>query len=166
MDLPNSRCEKRSIDFLLYFRAYKFEKDFQIRNIIIMPLWNSIDQQIPRFDTNPSLRLSCSMLELTDAAAAEISQLVLRQGKMGEGLRIYIEKGGCSGLSYEMKLDLPQTSDHTVSRSGATLMIDPESLLLLKGSTIDFEDGLTNRGFRILNPNAKQTCGCGTSFEA
>lgn len=106
------------------------------------------------------------MIQLTDTAAAEITQLVRRQGKSGEGLRIYIEKGGCSGLSYEMKLDLPQEGDHTVVQSGATLMIDPESLSFLKGSVIDFEDGLTNRGFRILNPNAKQTCGCGTSFEA
>lgn len=106
------------------------------------------------------------MIELTESAAAEIMQLARNQGRPGEGLRIYIEKGGCSGLSYEMKLDLPKPDDHTVSLAGATLMIDPESLGYLKGSIIDFEDGLTNRGFRIRNPNAKQTCGCGTSFEA
>jgi iron-sulfur cluster assembly accessory protein len=125
-----------------------------------------IGQQIPLFDTTRAVRLSYSMVQLTDSAAAEITQLVRQQGKKGEGLRIYIEKGGCSGLSYEMKLDVPREGDHTVAHGDATLMVDPESLALLKGSVIDFEDGLTNRGFRIRNPNAKQTCGCGTSFEA
>jgi len=106
------------------------------------------------------------MVSLTPAAAAHIRGLVNQDGRPGTGLRIFIDKGGCSGLQYNMTIDAPHEGDQRTELEGASLFIDPESAGYLAGSTIDFEDGLTNTGFRIRNPNAKQTCGCGTSFEA
>jgi iron-sulfur cluster assembly accessory protein len=106
------------------------------------------------------------MVTLTSAAAAQIRSLVAQDGRPGVGLRIFIDKGGCSGLQYNMTIDAPQEGDQETEFEGAKLFIDRESAGYLAGSTIDFEDGLTNTGFRIRNPNAKQTCGCGTSFEA
>jgi len=81
------------------------------------------------------------------------------------GLRIFIDKGGCSGLQYGMNLDAPQAGDEIVERDGVKVLIDTASLGFLHGATIDYCDDLTGTGFRIQNPNAKRTCGCGTSFE-
>lgn len=106
------------------------------------------------------------MVSLTPAAAAHIRGLVAQDGRTGSGLRIFIDKGGCSGLQYNMTIDTPHPGDQHAELDGASLFIDAESARYLDGSIIDFEDGLTNTGFRIRNPNAKQTCGCGTSFEA
>ena len=105
------------------------------------------------------------MLTVTPAAIEEIKTLAGPEAP-AKGLRIFIEKGGCSGLQYSMKVDAPQPGDTTIPCGTVSVFVDVESMGYLKGSVIDFEDGLTNRGFRIVNPNAKQTCGCGTSFEA
>lgn len=106
------------------------------------------------------------MVTVTPAATAQIRHLAQGDTRPGVGLRIFIDKGGCSGLQYNMNVDAPHEGDTSIPLDGATLYIDKESVGYLAGSTIDFEDGLTNTGFRIRNPNAKQTCGCGTSFEA
>lgn len=106
------------------------------------------------------------MVTLTPAAAAQICSLVTQDGRPGSGLRIFIDRGGCSGLQYNMTIDTPHPGDATIESEGARLHVDAESARYLAGSTIDFEDSLTNTGFRIRNPNARQTCGCGTSFEA
>jgi iron-sulfur cluster assembly accessory protein len=105
------------------------------------------------------------MVTVTPAAIQEIKALAGAEAP-AKGLRIFIEKGGCSGLQYSMKVDAAQPGDTTIPCDEVSVYIDTESLGYLKGSVIDFEDGLTNRGFRIVNPNARQTCGCGTSFEA
>jgi iron-sulfur cluster assembly accessory protein len=106
------------------------------------------------------------MITMTQAAATHIRSLVDEDARAGAGLRIFIDKGGCSGMQYNMTIDLPQADDLQVSLDGAMMYVDKPGLEVLAGSVIDYEDGLTNAGFRIRNPNAKQTCGCGTSFEA
>lgn len=105
------------------------------------------------------------MLTLTDSAVQHLRSLVEEKGEPGKALRIYIEKGGCAGMSYEMKLDEPQANDYTAERDGMKVIVDPNSLQYLNGSTIDYCDDLTGTGFRINNPNASRSCGCGTSFE-
>jgi len=77
-----------------------------------------------------------------------------------------VGKGGCSGLHYEMTLDQGKEGDAIVERDGMQFFIDHESVPYLRGATLDFTDGLTGTGFRIVNPNASRTCGCGSSFEA
>lgn len=105
------------------------------------------------------------MLTLTDSAVQHLRSLVGEKGEPDKALRIYIEKGGCAGMSYEMKLDEPQAADYTAERDGVKVIVDPNSLQYLTGSTIDYCDDLTGTGFRINNPNATRSCGCGTSFE-
>ena len=106
------------------------------------------------------------MLTLTDSAVKHLHSLVAEKGDPGKALRIYIEKGGCAGLSYGMTLDDPAEDDYAAERDGVKVIVDPESLNYLSGASIDYCDDLTGTGFRIHNPNAARSCGCGTSFEA
>ncbi len=82
-----------------------------------------------------------------------------------KGLRVQVAKGGCSGLHYEMTLDEKRDGDAVVERDGMQFFIDGDSVPYVRGATLDFCDGLTGTGFRVLNPNASRTCGCGSSFE-
>ena len=107
-----------------------------------------------------------AMLEVTENAVRHLRSLLQSQDAGDKGLRVQIAKGGCSGLQYEMLLDEKKPSDAVVERDGMEFFVDPESAPMLKGSTLDYHDGLTGTGFRIVNPNATRTCGCGTSFEA
>jgi iron-sulfur cluster assembly accessory protein len=106
------------------------------------------------------------MLTITDAAARQIKILVEQEGHTEAGLRIFIEPGGCSGLQYTMQISQAKEGDQAVESEGSSIFLDESSATYLKGSTIDYSDSLSATGFRIENPNAKQTCGCGTSFEA
>lgn len=106
------------------------------------------------------------MITLTEEAAKQIETLVAESGIEAAGLRIFIEKGGCSGLQYTMQIAEKVEGDTTVESNGSRIYLDEKSAGYLKGSTIDYSDSLSSTGFRIQNPNAKQTCGCGTSFEA
>lgn len=106
------------------------------------------------------------MVTITDAAAEKIVELSKENGGSKVGLRIFIEKGGCSGLQYTMQISAPKEGDQTIHHGEASLILDTEAAGYLKGSVIDYSDSLSATGFRIQNPNAKQTCGCGTSFEA
>ncbi len=81
------------------------------------------------------------------------------------GLRVGVRGGGCSGLSYVFELcDEPRPTDTLFELSGARVYIDPKSLLFLRGSRLDFVQTLMGRGFKLENPKAQQSCGCGTSF--
>lgn len=104
------------------------------------------------------------MIEITDAAARHLRELAAE--KKGEGLRLGVEKGGCAGLQYAMSLGAPGEGDHIVERDGAVVSVDRESMPYLEGCRIDYSDDLTGAGFRIINPRAARSCGCGTSFEA
>jgi iron-sulfur cluster assembly protein len=79
---------------------------------------------------------------------------------------VQVAKGGCSGLQYEMSLDAQKPGDAVIQRDGVEFLVDGDSASYLRGTTLDFSDGLTGSGFQIVNPNAARTCGCGTSFEA
>ena len=107
------------------------------------------------------------MINVTQNAARQLRSLLDAQKQgAGKGLRVQITKGGCSGLHYEMTLDARKNDDSIVERDGVKFFIDNESVPFLRGATLDFSDGLTGTGFRIVNPNASRTCGCGSSFEA
>lgn len=105
------------------------------------------------------------MLSLTDSAVQHLRALLEEKGEPDKALRIYIERGGCAGMSYEMTLDEPQAGDYAAERDGVKVIVDPNSLQYLTGSTVDYCDDLSGTGFRIQNPNAVRSCGCGTSFE-
>ena len=105
------------------------------------------------------------MLTLTDSAVKYLRTLVEEKGEPGKALRIYIERGGCAGMSYGMTLDEPKPDDFTAERDGMKVIVDPDSLQYVEGSTVDYCDDLTGTGFRIQNPKASRSCGCGTSFE-
>lgn len=103
---------------------------------------------------------------LTEEAAHHIAEIIGEPNLENKGLRIYIETGGCSGMSYAMEIAPPQPGDEAFTSHGVRLFVQDRGLVYLAGSVIDYKDGLTGAGFRITNPNAKQTCGCGKSFEA
>ena len=105
------------------------------------------------------------MLTLTDSAVKHLQDLLRENDAPGKSLRIYIERGGCAGMSYEMKLDDQHNDDFAEGRDGVKVVVDPASLPYLEGSTIDYSDDLAGAGFRIKNPRAVRSCGCGTSFE-
>jgi iron-sulfur cluster assembly accessory protein len=109
--------------------------------------------------------VSIAMIEVTENAVRHLRSLLQNQDAGDKGLRVQIQKGGCSGLQYEMLLDNKKNGDAVVERDGVEFFVDPDSASMLKGSTLDYHDGLTGTGFRIVNPNATRTCGCGTSFE-
>jgi iron-sulfur cluster assembly protein len=103
------------------------------------------------------------MIEITEAAAKHLRELALEKGT--PGLRLAVEKGGCAGLQYAMSLGEPRAGDEVTERDGGVVSVDPESLPHLTGCTLDYSDDLTGSGFRIINPKAARSCGCGTSFE-
>jgi iron-sulfur cluster assembly accessory protein len=84
----------------------------------------------------------------------------------GWGLRLGVEKGGCAGWQYIMKIDAPAADDTVVEQDGIRLLVDPESARMLAGVQLDYVDSLNDAGFRVVNPRAVRSCGCGTSFEA
>lgn len=105
------------------------------------------------------------MLTLTDSAVQHLRGLIAEKGAEGQALRIFIERGGCAGMSYGMSLDTPQPMDFAAEKDGVKVIVDQNSLQYLQGSTIDYCDDLAGTGFRIQNPKAVRSCGCGTSFE-
>ena len=106
-------------------------------------------------------------MNVTDNAVQRLRSLLSQVSQDSHrGLRVEVAKGGCSGLHYEMTLDQCKDGDAIIERDGVQFFIDDESIPYLRGATLDFTDGLTGTGFRIVNPNASRTCGCGSSFEA
>ena len=106
------------------------------------------------------------MIQITPNAITELAQMLEAQKAVaGSGLRIGVEKGGCAGLQYAMRIAQPEPNDHLFINNGVTLIVDSDSLAFLEGSTIDYIDALNDSGFRVINPNATRSCGCGTSFE-
>ncbi len=104
-------------------------------------------------------------INLTDAAAAKVAELVKQEGNPELALRVAVRPGGCSGYSYEMFFDSEFADDDLVSQFGdVKVVVDPSSLPLIMGATLDYKDGLQGAGFSINNPNAQRSCGCGSSF--
>ena len=107
------------------------------------------------------------VLFVTATAANTIRNLLEQRGLEGYVLRIGVEGGGCSGLRYRMAFDESrQPTDAVVEADGVRLVVDPGSLPYLVGATVDFADDLMGGGFRVENPNAQASCGCGSSFKA
>jgi iron-sulfur cluster assembly protein len=104
------------------------------------------------------------MIRVTDSAAVQLREL-LHEKEAGAGLRLMVEKGGCAGLSYAMKVDQPREGDEVVEDAGSRVLVDPASAMYLRGVELDYVNALNDSGFKISNPNAVRSCGCGTSFE-
>ncbi len=101
---------------------------------------------------------------LTERAGRRIAEIAAGEA-VGTALRIAVEGGGCSGFQYKFDLTTDRAADDTIlERAGAQVLIDPMSLEYLAGSEIDFVDDLIGAAFKIRNPNATASCGCGTSF--
>ncbi len=105
------------------------------------------------------------MVKLTDRAAAEIKGLLEKQGKADAMLRVFVSGGGCSGFQYGMSLeDAAMEGDYQEEANGVKVIVDPRSALYIDGAEIDFVDTMMGGGFKIDNPNAASSCGCGHSF--
>jgi iron-sulfur cluster assembly accessory protein len=107
-----------------------------------------------------------SPISLTAAAAAEVKGLLEKPENAGKLLRVYVEQGGCSGMQYSMTFDERRPDDLACEFQGVSVLVDPFSANYLRGSVVDFSDSLTGGGFKVTNPNARQSCGCGKSFTA
>ncbi len=106
-------------------------------------------------------------LLFTDAAATKVAELIREEGNPSLKLRVYVQGGGCSGFQYGFTFDeAVEEGDMTVENLGVTLLIDPMSFQYLVGAEIDYREGLEGAQFVIRNPNAKTTCGCGSSVAA
>jgi iron-sulfur cluster assembly accessory protein len=106
------------------------------------------------------------VVHLTPAAAAEVLAMQARPENAGKPLRLYVEQGGCSGMQYGMTFDEERPGDLVSQQHDVTVVVDEFSAQYLRGTVVDFSDALTGGGFKLNNPNAKQSCGCGKSFEA
>jgi iron-sulfur cluster assembly protein/iron-sulfur cluster insertion protein len=105
-------------------------------------------------------------VELTDGAVAKIFELVTAEDDSSLALRMAVRPGGCSGFSYEMFFDSEVGPDDIVEEFGENVrvLIDNQSVEMLRGATLDYKDGLMGAGFAINNPNVNRSCGCGSSF--
>jgi iron-sulfur cluster assembly protein len=108
------------------------------------------------------------MIQISEGAAAKIKSLMAKQGISDGGLRVGVKGGGCSGLSYTFAWEREARSGDEVFEGphGAKIFVDKKSFLFLNGTTLEYDTELLSRGFVFHNPNAKQTCGCGSSFGA
>src|SRR3954449_5451372 len=103
-------------------------------------------------------------ITVSERAARRIGEILKGEGD-GAMLRISVEGGGCSGFQYKFDVDHAKAADDLViSREGAVVLVDPASVPFLAGSEVDFVDDLIGASFRVVNPNATASCGCGTSF--
>lgn len=102
---------------------------------------------------------------LTERAARQVREIKINEGLDEElYLRVAVEGGGCSGLSYKLGFDVRTDEDKVVESQGMKIIINPKHLMYLEGIQIDYPDGLDARGFTFDNPNASESCGCGSSF--
>jgi iron-sulfur cluster assembly protein len=108
------------------------------------------------------------MVQITENASKQIVKMLQRNGLPGGGLRVGLRAGGCSGYEYTFAWEQqPRQDDHVFDGpAGSRLFIDPRSFRLIDGTTLDYDTNLVSKGFVFNNPNAKSTCGCGTSFSA
>lgn len=116
---------------------------------------------------HPSTQTSHPMITITEGAATK-ARAMMQEHELSTpdaGLRLGVKAGGCSGLNYVLDLvDAPNTNDRIFEQHGVRLYCDPKSYLYLNGTQVDFESNMMGGGFKFTNPNAKRSCGCGTSF--
>jgi len=105
------------------------------------------------------------MINVSPNAAEKINELLTEENKVGSGLRVFVQGGGCSGFQYGLMIEESGgAGDQVFESNGVRLVVDPVSVSYLKGAEVDFVDTVTGGGFTIKNPNATSTCGCGSSF--
>ena len=104
-------------------------------------------------------------ISITESAAKHVRDFTGRSAAQEVSLRVAVKGGGCSGLTYDLSMDPePLESDKVIEEHGVTILIDKKSYIFLAGTVLDYSGGLNGKGFIFSNPNAKTTCGCGTSF--
>jgi iron-sulfur cluster assembly accessory protein len=106
------------------------------------------------------------VINLTASAAQEVKSLLNKPENANKSLRVYVEQGGCSGMQYSLTFDQQRPDDFIGAMHGVSVLVDPFSAQYIRGAVVDFSDSLTAGGFKISNPNASQSCGCGKSFTA
>jgi len=105
------------------------------------------------------------MISLSPQALEHVKQLMQQEQQAGAALRVGVKGGGCSGLSYVMGFETTvREQDQVFEQDGVKIVVDPKSLLYLDGTFIEYQGGLGGQGFAFKNPNAKSSCGCGSSF--
>jgi iron-sulfur cluster assembly protein len=107
------------------------------------------------------------MITLTDKAALKVKELLARDNKTGSALRLGVRGGGCAGFTYTLDFDtLQDEQDQQFEDKGIRIVVDAKSFLYLTGAEVDYTENLTGSGFTFNNPNARGSCGCGSSFQA
>jgi len=105
-----------------------------------------------------------SQITVTEKASIKIKEFI-KEDKEGSYLRMYVQGGGCSGLSYGMGLEKePEDDDIVLDQNGVKVIIDSYSIVHLEGANVDYVESLMGSGFKITNPNVKKSCSCGSSF--
>ena len=106
-------------------------------------------------------------IQLGDSAVTRILKMLADRGTPNAGLRIQVKGGGCSGLQYDMSwAEAAKERDKVFERDGVRVFVDPKSYLYLVGTILEYQESLMESGFKLINPNAKTSCGCGQSFTA
>lgn len=107
------------------------------------------------------------VVKLTASATERLQEMLDKDRQnAGKHLRVYVEAGGCSGMKYGMVFDERRDGDLTAGQGGVSVLVDAFSAKYLRGSTLDYSDDLSGGGFKLTNPNARESCGCGSSFAA
>jgi iron-sulfur cluster assembly accessory protein len=106
------------------------------------------------------------VITITPTAGQKVREILVSKNVPDYGLRVFISGGGCSGMQYGMALEAEaRPYDNVLSGDGFRVFVDPTSMMYLENAVIDFEDSIMGGGFKIENPNAAASCGCGTSFK-
>ena len=105
------------------------------------------------------------VVRLTPSAVEEVKSMRQKPDNTGKTLRVYVEQGGCSGMQYGLVFDEHRDGDESAEIDGVTVLVDAFSAQYVRGSLVDFSDSLTSGGFKITNPQAQESCGCGKSFK-
>jgi iron-sulfur cluster assembly protein len=106
------------------------------------------------------------IIELTEPAAEHLREMLAKEEDEAKScFRVYVEEGGCSGMQYGMTFDEARDGDEVLELKGVKVLVDSFSAKYLRGTRVDYSDSLNDGGFKIVNPNASQSCGCGKSFE-
>lgn len=104
-------------------------------------------------------------IEISDQAIDEVRRMMAKEQVNAAGMRVGVKGGGCSGLSYNLAFESQaRTGDKVFERDGIKLFCDLKSYIYLNGTVLDYDGGLMGKGFTFMNPNAKKSCGCGSSF--
>ena len=106
------------------------------------------------------------MVTITETASHKLKGLIADEGEGGDGLRVTVVPGGCSGFEYQLTFDKPSDADEVIEQYGVTIIVDRMSAPYLVGAEFDYEQSFQGEGFIINNPNSTSSCGCGKSFQA